>query len=599
MSRWLAIFDQKGRIDPEDAIRAFRVYPCFQPSELTQIHVEKNCWMGVLGPSGAVHPSGVSLLWDGAVYNWPGKEADPQYLIENYLEKGRKGLEKLNGRWSFLLRDSRSNTLWLARDRVGVKPLYYWKSAERLVFASEPKLILGLPFVEREIDRESLFDYFVLNQVDTQENTLFKGIRQIMPAHELFVDLNRGIWEGQNYYQLPFNSSRATFDGLKDEEYIRGVRERLETAVQRRVNYYSQAPATLLSGGLDSSTLACLIAKNSPSQITALTASYLEEGIGEQSWAEIVAKRLQARWLQVWPTIDGLRKDLEDFIFSQDTPTFSSGTYSQFSLFRLAGEEHIPFVFDGQGADALFAGHLPHLPPLWRDLFLSGQFATLLREWKSFGPVWKAWAFGATDWLKNKAVPSLTPVFQHRFKKWYYEELRFLNPEILEANRKRYFPISNSGPQTLNHTLHKGYFGGPLSFLLKALDRAASWSGVETCTPYSDDADLMEYVFNIPGSYKIRNGVRKRLLRESCKDLLPLEVTGRQDKMGLVTPNNKWMSELRPLVRDYLEDQDDSVFNKKLLLRECDRFFNPPGSLENYRVYKYLSMLIWRSVFKV
>lgn len=599
MSRWLAIFDPRGRIVPEEARKAFSVYPHFRPEELTQLRSDPTCWMGILGPGGhSGSLSGVKVLWDGAVYNWPSPGEEASLLEKAWLAGDRNILASMNGRWSFLLHDPRSHTIWMARDRTGVKPLYYWKAGEYLVFASEPKLILALPFVGRGIDPEAVFDYFVLNKVDVQRETLFKGIRQVLPAHELLAGPDRGIWEERRYYDLSFNPEPDRFDPPTAAKHMREIRRLLNNAVLCRLRRHPGPPATLLSGGLDSSAVACLLRENSTKTLTAITASYQEAGFAEQQWAEIVADHLDARWLQTFPTVEGLEDDLSEFIFSQDTPTFSSGTYAQFCLFRLARQEGAQVVFDGTGADALFAGHLPHLSQLWRDLFRSGQWGTLGREWKAFGSLWKAWVFGGTDWLKNGFFPALPGDMQHRLKRVYFPELQFLNPDLLESNRKRYQAMGG-GPHSLNQALQKGYFGGPLSFLLKCVDRASSWWGVDTCTPYSDDSDLMEYVFGVPGSYKIRHGTNKWLLRESCHDILPGAIYGRRDKMGLVTPNNAWMLQLKPIVRSCLEDQDDAVFNKKVFLREFDRFFSPESPLENYRVYKYLSMLLWRSVFKL
>jgi len=600
MSRWLAIFDSGGRIVPEEARKAFSVYPHYRPEGLTVLRSDPVCWMGILGPGGhSGNLSGVSVLWDGAVYNRPSPGEEASLIEKAHLAGDRNILARMNGRWSFLLHDPRSNTIWMARDRTGVKPLYYWNADGYLVFASEPKLILALPFVERGIDREAVFDYFVLNKVDVQRETLFKGIRQVLPACEIMIAPDRGNWEERRYFDLPYNPKADRFDPVTAAKHLKEIRRLLNNAVLRRLRGHTGPPATLLSGGLDSSALACLLRENSTKPPTALTASYQDPAFAEQQWAEIVAGHLGARWLQTFPAIEGLEEDLGEFIFSQDTPTFSSGTYSQFCLFRLARQEGVQVIFDGQGADALFAGHLPHLPPLWYDLFRSGQWGTLGKEWKAFGAVWKAWAFGCTDWLKNGLFPAMPGSVQHRLKRAYFPELQFLNPDLLESNRKRYRQMHGAGPYSLNQTLQKGYFGGPLSFLLKCVDRASSWWGVETCTPYSDDAELMEYVFSIPGSYKIRHGTGKWLLRESLRDILPGAIYGRRDKMGLVTPNNAWMAQLRPIVRSCLEDQDDAIFNKKVFLREFDRFFAPERSLENYRVYKYLSMILWRSVFKL
>lgn len=594
MSRWLAVFDRKGRLAGEVFRRAFEVYPHIQPAQFTELIANPTCWMGIWGNSFSSEPF---VLFDGALYETgrPGGEAE--WLAAQYREKRDADLSTWNGRWSFLLYDQPAQKLWLSRDRIGVKPLYYWRDAERWAFASEPKLLLQLPFVERAFDPEAVFDYFVLSKVDAQRETLFKGIRQLLPAHQMKVDLSTGQFGESRYYSLPFNPEVGRFDPKVARTYQDSVREKLTRAVQKRLDYHGVAPATLLSGGLDSSVLACLLHEQADRPLTALTAAYREAEFAEQQWAEIVVRHTGAHWMQTFPTVDGLRKDLEDFIFSQDTPTFSAGTYSQYCLFRLARERQVPVLFDGQGADALFAGHLPHLPPLWSDLFRNGQWSELAAEWKTYGALPKALAYGGVHWLKYHFIPGSPPAFQHLFKRSYFPELQYLNPDILEANRHRYEAVS--AHRGLNATLRDGYFNGPLSFLLKCVDRAAAWNGVETCTPYSDDSDLMEWVFSIPGSYKIRRGVRKYLLRESCRDLLPAETYQRQDKMGLVTPNNAWMAQLRSLVRDYVEDQDDALFNKKKLLSESDHFFNPKNGLENFRVYKYLSMIIWRSIFNL
>lgn len=604
MSRWLALADPKGRLRPGEGEGAFCVYPWFKPALLKVLSSDSRLWMGIAGPDGP--PDGQNALWDGAIYNLPelGYRDEQACLEAASRSGGGSALCKWSGRWSFLHFDKIAGRLWMARDRTGVKPLYYWTDGKRAVFASEPKLILSLPFVERGFDPAALFDYFVLSQADVNCNTLFKGIRQVLPGHALYYDLHSGVFQEQPYFFPPVNPEGGAFDPATARGILPDVREKLEQAVKRRLVYHPGDPATLLSGGLDSSTMAALIRQGSTRQLTALTASYREEEFGEQEWAGQMAGHLGARWLQVFPTIEGLREDLEDFIFSQDTPTFSAGTYSQYCLFRMARTEGIPVLFDGQGADAMFAGHLPHLPPLWRDLLWSGQWRTLAAEWKSFGSVWKSWSYWAKFWLKYEGIPGLPGSFQHLFKRWYFPELRYLNPDMLESQQYRYVqgdwaPPFKASPRTLNNALGEGYFGGPLTFLLKCVDRASSWAGVETCTPYSDDAELMETVFQIPGAYKIRKGVQKWLLRESCAGLLPPAISERKGKMGLVTPNNAWMAQLRPLVREYLEEQDDAVFNKKLLLREFDQFFNPAGSLENFRVYKYLSLIVWRHVFRV
>jgi asparagine synthase (glutamine-hydrolysing) len=131
---------------------------------------------------------------------------------------------------------------------------------------------------------------------------------------------------------------------------------------------------------------------------------------------------------------------------------------------------------------------------------------------------------------------------------------------------------------------------------LKCEDRASMWHSVESRTPFADDHLLIETVFAIPGSMKIRNGYTKALLREAAAPWLPESIKNRRDKMGYVTPNNKWITELRHELRPYFEQDFNGIFNKELLLKEYDQLFSPQGATDTGRVFKFIAFAVWRKV---
>ena len=181
----------------------------------------------------------------------------------------------------------------------------------------------------------------------------------------------------------------------------------------------------------------------------------------------------------------------------------------------------------------------------------------------------------------------------------HFNELSFINPDLLNEHKSRMKTLQSEPATNLNEMLHYEYMKGPLKQLLKCEDRCSMWFGIESRTPFADDLPLMEAVFQIPASYKIHQGTRKHLLRESMKNVLPIEIKNRKDKMGFVTPTNQWIRELKEELRPYFEEQDDSIFNKKALLKSYDNFFNPNTNIENYRIFKFISFAIWRKVFEV
>ena len=550
------------------------------------------------------------IVWDGALYNRSGLEkllrgegvslqtrGDAELVLQAYRLWGQDCLRIFNGRWSFLLYDGAEGIFWAARDRFGVKPFYYHRAEGTFAFASEQKALLRAPFVPQAFDAGAVFDYFVRGRVEMDEETLFAGIRQLLPAHAANGSMVDGAWAPRQYYQLGYTQRVGTYDPGAFAMHTGRVRELLLDATRQRLKRQSAAPATLLSGGLDSSVLAVAIKRMAPaSPLTALTAAYAQSEIAEQQWAEIVALTTEARWIKVYPQAEQLRKELETFIYAQDTPTFSTGTYAQHCLFRQAAREGLPVIFDGQGADALFGGHLPYLSALWSDLFRTFQWGSLVQEMKNSGLGPKGYW---RDRLKYRWLPRWPAALQYAFQRSYFKELSFLQPELLRSQRHR---LRQSGPSSgdgLNAALYEGFTQGGMNFLLKCVDRAAAWHGVDTATPYADDLPLIEYVFSIPPVYKIHHGQRKWLLREAFREMLPEAIYQRPDKKPLLTPNNEWIASMRDAIRPYFEEQDEAIFNKKRLLDQFDQFFNPASPVENYRMYKFVSLAVWRKVFNL
>jgi asparagine synthase (glutamine-hydrolysing) len=172
-----------------------------------------------------------------------------------------------------------------------------------------------------------------------------------------------------------------------------------------------------------------------------------------------------------------------------------------------------------------------------------------------------------------------------------------LNEGLIIENISRYNEYAEQRIESLSQMLHYEYFGHPLKQLLKCEDRCSMWFGIESRTPFADDLELMKYAFQVPSVYKIHKGTRKHLLREAFKHTLPEPIYNRNDKMGFVTPTNNWMREMRNEIRPYFEENRGEVFNKKLLLRDFDKFFNPETNLENYRIFKFMSFAVWEKVF--
>jgi asparagine synthase (glutamine-hydrolysing) len=500
------------------------------------------------------------IIYNGEVYNYlelrqelkaEGYEfatnTDTEVILAAYDRWGEKCVTHFNGEWALCIVDTQRRTLFLSRDRYGIKPLYFFRNEDLFAFASEIKAILSLPFVPRALNREKAFHYLALFSRDHTEETLYEGIHQLMPGHNLSINIETGETRTSQYYALSYCSELGDYDHRLAQAYAADIRDLLVDAVRLRLR--ADVPVgTCLSGGLDSSAVVAIVAKlrgietNSQVQNT-FTASFPGEAVDESSYARSVAEDAGATSHFSYPSKAGYWSELPAILHHQDEPFGGPSVYAQWEVMRQASK-HVKVVLDGQGGDEVFAGYRDYRMSFLANLFVNRKMAILLNE---------LWAtMRLTDGFR-KAVTELKPfplfVLNSHWKKRvhrirYRDEVR-RSAEILgqsvangldhdgsEHIDQRYSP-------NLNELLANYMTKYSLPHLLKSEDRNSMAHSVEARLPYTDYR-LVDYVFSLPGIYKIHNGWTKWLLRRAMKDLLPESIVWRRDKLGFATP--EWAS---------------------------------------------------------
>ncbi|MEM1319782.1 MAG: asparagine synthase (glutamine-hydrolyzing) [Bacteroidota bacterium] len=551
------------------------------------------------------------IVLDGAIYNaaaiktelQPQRtvgpcEQDAEMLLQAYLQWGPDCLRRLNGRWAFVIWDRQQQQLFGSRDRTGVKPFYYYQRNHQWAFASEQKALLKLPFVDAQLDPSAAFDLLVLNTVPSAPD-FFANIKVLPPAHYFTLDLNTLQLDIQPYFQSTINRDIPPYKEADFQNHVHEVKALVERAVALRLRN-PQRTGALLSGGLDSSVLIDCYRRLQPSApIQAFTTWFDEPGLDESPWAKQMAEAVRADWQRTSPSFEQFRDSLETLAYCQDSPLTSTGTFAQFSAMQLAAEQGMAYVLDGQGADALFAGHLPHQSAAWLGLISRFRLRQLLKEFQQFGGLGKGLRYLARNLAKYSVLPAMPMAIKRFFDQRYFGELSLFQPDFIEQQSHRYDQYRDNGMADLNSMLGQAYFGAGMQYLLKCVDRSSMWHGVEALTPYADDLDLMTRLFEIPGPYKVREGVSKRLLREAFRASLPPAIVDRSDKMALASPNNRWLGLLLDDLRQLISAQDEQVFRKAELLRRLDQLLKLDRPQENYRLFKYAGFVLWRKVFGV
>lgn len=542
------------------------------------------------------------LTYNGEIYNYLElrdelvslgfvfhTQSDTEVLLAAYKAWGWDCLDKLNGMFAFVLADLNAGELWIVRDRVGVKPLYYLDNDGFFAFASEIKAFFCLPFAQKKINYTAAYDYFVLNVMERDELTLFDGIKELLPGGILKINLRDFEMKVGQWFHPPSPAPWSDFSQRKFKDAVEQVREKVTKSIQLRLRSDVQV-GSCLSGGMDSSSIVSIASalkqkSGDMSPMRVFTSCYENPRYDERKYAARVVAMSQSLWHQVFPTQEEFVADIGQMMYGQDLPTMSASTYSQWRVMRLAKEQGIKVLLDGQGGDELFSGYAHHHLHYMNNLLALGKVGELARDDKL-----KSWI---KHILKQKAPKWL-------MIRWKLKESKtFLQDDFIYEHRFRAGEFLESKLVGLNQRLSHEFYNGPLKHLLRCEDRAGMWHSIESRTPFADDIELAGLVHGLSASLKTVKGESKALLRAAMKGIVPDEVLTRKDKMGFSSPNNEWLRQSANSFLPLFENADPLIFNRKRLNAAALGIMNPEDDVENYSAYKYPAFMAWAKAFGV
>jgi len=491
--------------------------------------------------------AGLAISFNGEIYNYIEireelqqlghhfkSNSDTEVILHAWAQWGRECMHRFNGMFAFLLLDYRNHQLYAVRDRFGVKPLYYTEKSGYVAFSSEVKQLRSLPEYKFEINQQIAYDYLRFGLVDHEEETFEQGIHQVMPGHFLSYDLKRDSFEKVQWYVLQPKTWRG--DAVAAEEEFRRL---LKDSVRLRMR--ADVPVgSALSGGLDSSTVVCLMrevlndAGHQKNVIQTITSCNEDKRFDEWSFAETVINRVRAASHKVFPSFEKLQEDLSKMIWHLDYPFGSTSQFSQWCVFEEARKQGLTVMIDGQGADEQLAGYGGNDVALYAGLIGGLKFADLYREMASYKKVHQQWPKGFLMSGLQKSFPLLSRLFPPNSKELPQTWLRHNGFQVKQ------YPMGSLQQHLMNQVQRL-----PLPSLLRYEDRNSMAFSVESRVPFMDYR-LMEFTLGLPESMVYKNGERKYILRKAFRGIVPDIVLDRRDKMGFVSAEDKWMIEDRP-----------------------------------------------------
>lgn len=512
-----------------------------------------------------------SVVHNGEIYNYiEMKEelrkkgysfrtaSDTEVILAAYDFYKEQCVQYFDGMFAFAIWDEKEQSLYCARDRFGEKPFYYFFDDEQFIFASEAKALWAAG-LEKKVNQPLLLNYLALGHTQTPVDktiTFYQEVFSLPPAHILKFQFSSFTFQLGNYWdcdkETRINVSEGDARDKLKELFFDSIKKRLRSDV---------AIGTSLSGGLDSSSIAAVINEIGTENFSHKTFSVTFPGFDkdESDYIHLAAKKINLENYSVTPTADGLIKDLEKLCYHQEMPFPSSSIYAQYKVFELAAQNNVKVLLDGQGADEVFAGYTKYIHWHLQEL-VRADFFTALKEKKALRKNKVHFEWG----LKNYLAAWFPAQAAHQLEKREAGKL-LRQADITEEFRQQYFDrptLYKPLVTKLNDMLYFNTFQQGLEELLHYADRNAMAHGRELRLPFLSH-ELVEFIFSLPGSFKIHKGWTKWILRKMMEDRLPAEITWRRDKTGFEPPQKLWMQ--NEALREYIHEAKKILVNEKIL----------------------------------
>jgi len=494
----------------------------------------------------------VWIVFNGEIYNFEElrqdllarghqfrTRSDTETLVHLWEEYGERSVEKLRGMFGYAIWDSRQRVLFAARDRLGIKPLYYFQDRERFAFASEIKALLALPEAPREVDGNALAQYLRHRYV-IGPDTMLRGIRKLQPGHSITV--REGGTIVRRYWEMPLGRPREISEADALEEF--GV---LMDETMRQHIVADVPLGAFLSGGLDSSSVVALMARIGVSDIKTFSIGY-DSPESELPYARIVADAFHTEHHELRLTATGFRDVLPKIVWYMDEPVGNEASLPLYLISEFAAK-HVTVALSGEGADEILGGYDMYRVMLAYEKLnrvpLAGVMGKLL---KRFGGPGKVQKYGSMLGLPiEERYGGLSRVFpQERIPQM------LLHAEMGESPVPGIYRRS-AGLPVLARMNFLDIETWLVDDLLVKADRMSMASSLELRVPFLDHK-VVEFAFGLPSRLKIRGNVPKYLLKKYMAPMLPPAIIHRAKK-GFPVPVNSWFrNDLAGFAREILLD---------------------------------------------
>ncbi len=544
------------------------------------------------------------VIFNGEIYNYIEiknelielgytfhSKTDTEVIINAYLEWGKNCVTRFNGMFAIALWDIEKQTLFCARDRMGIKPFYYHFDGNQFAWASEIKQLVKSGVVIPKVNYVNVYNYLMMSRLNVDKTTFFEGIVELPPAHSMEVSAN-GI-QIERYWEIDENKKTS---GLSDEAYAKKFEELFADAVRLRLR--SDVPLGIaLSGGLDSSSIACIAGRYIADSIKTFSVYYEDnKKFDEREFITEVLKNGNFDPVYYTANQNVSFEELSRFFYHQDEPCMSASPFSAYKNNQNIRNAGIIVALNGQGGDELLAGYHTYFKYYYLNLVKKLKFFKLIREFKSYQNEFKLSPLAIINlFLKIGLRLFLSDKF---LKKFEYKEVaneKFYSDHLKSFQRP--FELIQKYKDELTNNLYQTLVNTSIPHLLHWEDRNSMAHSIESRIPFLDYR-LVEWVFSLPTDQKIKGAETKFILRNAMKNILPEKVRTRMDKVGFATPTDLWTTKLlKKEISEIFASQQfkqRGIFNAEQIAKT---YRESPSDFKPDEIWRILSVEMWFRIF--
>src|SRR5438270_1480651 len=531
--------------------------------------------------------------------------SDTETIVHLYEQYGSDCVRHLSGMFAFAIWDTRRRTLFVARDRLGIKPLYYRLTSKSFLFGSEIKVILAHPGVPAEFNSKGLPEYLAFGYL-SGEDTFYSGIKKLMPGHTLELKEDGEI-KISRYWDLPLHGET---EAHPQSYYVDAYRERLEQAVGSHL--MSDVPlGVFLSGGLDSSAVAALMTKLRGTPVESFSVGYTETNYSELPYARVVAQHINSIHHEVLLSRQDFFDSLPKLIWHEDEPIAWPSSVALYFVAELA-RSRVKVVLTGEGSDETLGGYSRYAFTLkntaWDDVYrrvMPGFFRRKIRQSISDSNL-----IGAT--ARRKLSHTFLALDRSSWASFYFDnffsafgekdQTALLSEETASqfSSESAYTHVLEAWESSSGEMLQRLLYTDIKTYLVELLmkqDNMSMAASIESRVPFLDH-ELVEFAVNIPRSHQLNGLSGKHILKKAMADLLPHSIIYRT-KLGFPTPWSRWLKGPQlQIIRDLLLEYS-SVERHIVKHAAIERLFDEhkSGQVDHYdRIWRLLNLELWNRV---